>query len=129
MANNEARSISNILEDIVANVQTIIRSEVRLAKTEMQEEGIKAGKASGIAVSGGLLALYALGFLLLACVYALEIAVAPWLAALIVTVVVGIIAAVLINVGMKRMKRVDPRPDKTIHSIKENLEWAKNQVR
>ena len=129
MANNEARSISTILEDIIANVQTIIRSEVRLAKAEMQEEGIKAGKASGIAASGAVLALYSIGFLLLACVYALEIAVAPWLAALIVTVLVGVIAAVLLNVGMKRIKRVDPRPDKTIHSIKENLEWAKNQVR
>jgi uncharacterized membrane protein YqjE len=126
---NEDRKFSNIVEDIIGNVQTIIRSEVRLAKTEVQEESIKAGKAAGIAISGALLALYAIGFLLLACIYVLEIAIAPWLATLIVTVVVGAIAAVLIGIGMKRVKRVDPRPDKTIRSIKENLEWAKNQAR
>src|SRR5215471_226246 len=126
---NEDRKFSNIVEDIIGNVQTIIRSEVRLAKAEMQEESIKAGKAAGIAISGALLALYAIGFLLLACIHALEIAIAPWLATLIVTVVVGAIAAVLIGIGMKRIRRVDPRPDKAIRSIKENLEWAKNQAR
>lgn len=129
MSGNGDRSFSDILDDIIGNIQGIIRSEVRLAKAEMQEESIKAGKAAAIAVSGALLALYALGFLLLACVYALEIALAPWLAALIVTILVGVIAAVLLKVGVKRMKRVDPRPDKTIRSIRENLEWAKNQAR
>ena len=130
MSNNtDGRSLSDILSDIISNVQGIVRSEVRLAKAEMQEEGIKAGKAAGIAVSGAVLALYALGFLLLTCFFALELAIAPWLAALIVTAVVGVIAAVLITFGMKRMKRVEPRPEKTIRSIKENLEWAKNQAR
>lgn len=129
MSGNGDRSFSDILDDIIGNIQGIIRSEVRLAKAEMQEESIKAGKAAAIAVSGALLALYALGFLLLACVYALEIALAPWLAALIVTILVGVIAAVLLKVGVKRMKRVDPRPDKTMRSIRENLEWAKNQAR
>lgn len=80
-------------------------------------------------MSGAPLALYGVGFLVLGCFIALEIAIAPWLAALIVTVVVSSIAAALFNFGMKRRKRVDPRPDKTIRSIKENLEWSKNQAR
>lgn len=64
MSNNEAgRQLLGILEDIIVNVRGIIRSKVRLAKAEMQEESIKAGKAAGVAVSGALLALYAVGFL------------------------------------------------------------------
>ena len=63
-----------------------IRSEFRLAKTEIREEAVVAGKAATIAGSGAVLALYAGGFLLLACVYALQLVVAAWLAALIVTV-------------------------------------------
>jgi uncharacterized membrane protein YqjE len=123
------RSFSIVFENIVDNVQGIIRSEVRLAKAELREETVKAGKAAGIAASGAVLALYAVGFMLLACLYAIETAVAPWLAALIVTIIVGTIAVVLIKLGVKRLKRVDPRPDRTINSIKENLEWAKTQVR
>jgi len=129
MSTTGERSFSSLLEDIVGNVQGIIRSEVRLAKAEIQEETVKARKAAGITASGAALALYALGFLLLTCLYALETALAPWLSALIVAFVVGCIAAILISAGMKEFKRVDPRPDKTINSIKENVEWAKDQAR
>jgi len=127
--NGEDRSIANVLEDIVGNVQGIIRSEVRLAKTEIQEEAGKAGKAGGVVGSGAILGLYALGFLLLAGFFALEMVVEPWLAALIVAVVVGIAAAILVNAGRKKMKQVHPRPDKTIHTMRENLEWVKHQTR
>jgi len=129
MATSIDRSVTEILENIVGNVQGIVRSEVRLAKAEIQEETVKAGKAAGITGSGAVLGLYALGFFLLTCLYALETAMAPWLAALIVTVVVGSAAAVLILVGRKRLKRVDPRPEKTISTLKENVEWVKNQTR
>jgi len=127
--NGEDRSIANVLEDIVGNVQGIIRSEVRLAKTEIQEEAGKAWKAGGVVGSGAILGLYALGFLLLAGFFALEMVVEPWLAALIVAVVVGIAAAILVNAGRKKMKQVHPRPDKTIHTMRENLEWVKHQTR
>jgi uncharacterized membrane protein YqjE len=123
------RSFTDVLNDIAGNVQGIIRSEVRLAKAEIQEETVKAGKAARIAGSGAVLGLYALGFLLLTCLFALEIIVAAWLAALIVAVIVGAAAGVLINIGIKRMKLVHPRPSKTIETLKENVEWMKTQAR
>jgi len=129
MGSSGDRTFAGLLEDIVANVQSIIRSEVRLARAEIREETVKAGKAAGIAGSGAVLAFYAVGFLLLTGVFALETAVQPWLAALIVAVFVGAIAGVLVNIGLKRMKQVNPRPEKTIHSVKENVEWLKNQAR
>jgi uncharacterized membrane protein YqjE len=129
MDNNGDRSFSEVLESIVDNIRTIIRSEVRLAKTEIQEQGVRAGKAGRMLGAGGLMAVFAVGFLLLACVYALEIVVAPWLAALIVMVLAGAVAGGLIGAGLKRMKQVDARPEQTIQTIKENLEWAKDRSR
>jgi uncharacterized membrane protein YqjE len=123
------RSFTDVLEDIVGNVQHIIRSEVRLAKAEIQEETVKAGKAARIAGSGAVLGLYAVGFLLLTCFFVLEMAVTAWLAALIVALVVGAVAGVLINSGIKSIKRVNPRPERTINSLKENVEWVKNQAK
>ena len=129
MATDTERPFSTVIENIVSNVQEIIRSEVRLAKAEIREESGKAGKAARVLGFGALLGLYALGFLLLAGVYALQIVVAAWLAALIVMAIVGGTAAVMISVGVKKMKRVDPRPDKTIHTIKENLQWPRPRPR
>ena len=62
MAYQRERSFSDVLESIVGNVQTIIRSEIQLAKTEVKEETAKAARAAGILAAGGLLGVYAGGF-------------------------------------------------------------------
>ena len=129
MAYQGERSFSDVLESIVGNVQTIIRSEIQLAKTEVKEETAKAARATGILAAGGLLGLYAGGFLLLTIVRALENVTPPWLASLIVAVVVGVAAFVAINAGRTPMKHVRPAPDKTIKTVKENVEWVKDQTK
>jgi len=117
------------MQDIVTNVQQIIRSEVLLAKTEAKEEGLRAAKAARLLGGGAAVAFYALGFLLLFCVYALATAIAAWAAALIVAAGLGITAAVLLRTGIKRLREVSPTPQKTIETVKENVRWAKNQVK
>jgi hypothetical protein len=53
-----------------------------------------------------------------------------WLAALIVTVVWGIVAAVLALRGKREVQEASPpAPEQTIETIKEDAEWAKTQVR
>ena len=72
------RSVSELMQDIVANVQQIIRSEVLLAKTEVKEEALQASKAGRLVIVGAVAAFYSVGFLLLFCVYALATAIAAW---------------------------------------------------
>ena len=128
MTNN--RSMTEIVQDIIFDVQELIRSEFRLAKAEIREELSKVAKSSVLLVVGGLLAVYGVGFLLLTIVYALETAaLAPWLAALIVTVGVTVIAMLLVAAGRRRMKQVHIVPDKTVRTVKENVQWAKQQAR
>lgn len=126
MAIEKDRSFGELLQDIAASLQQIVRSEVLLAKIELKEEGIRAAKAGRLLAGGAAVGLYALGFLLLCCVYALTSVVAPWAAALIVGVALGIIAALLLNVGARRMKHVRPAPQETIESVKQNVRWAKS---
>jgi len=123
------RTFSDVVQDIVGNIQHIIRSELQLAKTEVKEETAKAGKAAGIMGAGGVLGLYAGGFVLLTLARALETVMAPWLASLIVAVLAGAGAFVAISAGRSRMKQVHPSPDKTIRTVKENVEWAKDQTK
>jgi len=126
---NRERSAGDVLKDIVGNVQEIIRSEVRLAKVETTEEITKAKSAAIILGAGGVFGLFATGFVLLAAVYALSLVVASWMAALIVGVVVGIAAAIMISRGLDEWNSLNPKPEKTIETVKENVEWMKNQTK
>jgi hypothetical protein len=62
MATQE-RSISDVLQDIVGNIQEIIRSEVRLAKGELRDESIKVKAAAPLLVIGAVGGLLAAFFL------------------------------------------------------------------
>jgi len=122
-------SIATLLQDIVGNIQGIIRSEVKLAKAEVTEDATSIGKAAGMLVAGAVLGIYALGILLLFLVYALEGPLPDWLAALIVGIVFAVAAGVLVKVGLARVKSVNPAPEKTIDSVKEDIQWVKQQTR
>ena len=126
---SNGRTMSEVLQDIVANIQEIVRSEFRLAKVEIHEETTKAVRSSIPLVMGVLLSLYALGFILLAVVHALSLVVDAWLAALIVGFGVLVISMILVSVGRKRFKQVKVLPEKTVVTVKENVQWAKHQIR
>jgi hypothetical protein len=76
---NADRTISTVLHDIVGNIQDIIRSEVRLAKTEVAEELGKARSAGMLVGVGALMLTFSSLFVLLACVYALSAVVPAWM--------------------------------------------------
>jgi uncharacterized membrane protein YqjE len=120
------RSFSDVLKDIVHNLQDIIRSEVRLAKTEVREDLARLRAAAlllGIGAVGGILGIF---FALLATVYALTNVVPDWAAALIVALALVIGAGVALSEGVKQFKQVSGAP-KTLESLKENVEWARQQ--
>jgi uncharacterized membrane protein YqjE len=123
------RSVHDLLQDIVGNLQEITRAEFRLAKTEVKEEAAKAAKPGAILGVGLAMGFYGLGFLLLAAVYGLSIVMAGWLAALIVAGVLAIMAAALIGSSANKLKRLHPTPDKAIRSLEENMQWAKDRIK
>jgi nitrate/nitrite transporter NarK len=78
----------------------------------------------------GAIGLAALGALTACFILALNAVMPAWLAALIVAVVYGIIAFVLVKQGQARIKRATPPvPEQTIETVKEDVEWAKTQMR
>ncbi len=123
------RSVPEVLQDIVRNIQEIVRSEFRLAKTELKEDVSKASKPGATLLLGVVLAIYAVGVLLLAIVYALSLVMAPWLAALVVGVAILALAGAFVTAGLKKLRQLVPVPEKTIESMKENVQWAKNQIK
>jgi uncharacterized membrane protein YqjE len=125
---NGNRPISAVLTDIVGNFQHIVRSEMRLAKTELTEELAKSRSAAMMLGVGALLLTFSVLFVLLAAVYALSLVLPAWMAALIVGAGIGLIAALCVALGISRFKKVRAAP-KTAATVKENVEWAKQLTR
>ena len=122
------RTVPDVLHDIIGNIQEILRSEFQLAKTEIKEEASEASAPAVTLGIGVVLALYAVGLLLLALVYGLAMHMAMWSAALLVGVSLALVAILLINWGLERLKRVNAKSERTIASLKENVLWAKKQI-
>jgi uncharacterized membrane protein YqjE len=123
------RSLSDVLQNIIRNVQEIMRSEVRLAKTEILEEATKAKSATLWLGAGAVIAIFAIFFLLLMIVYALALLMPSWAAALIVGVALAVAASVMLIAGARRFKQIHPTPERTVETIKENVEWAKQHTK
>jgi uncharacterized membrane protein YqjE len=123
------RPLSSVLQDIVRNIQDIVRSEVQLAKTEVREELLKTRSASFLVAMGAVGSLFCILFMLLTVFHALALVMPTWTAALCVAVLLGVLAGFTIMAGVKRFKTINAAAPKTVASIKENVEWAKRQVK
>jgi cytochrome c biogenesis protein CcdA len=95
----------------------------------VREEVTKAQSAALLMVVGALCGIFTMFFLLLAALYALTFVVPNWAAALIIAAVLTAVAAITMIAGIKQLKRVHPAPEKTVETIKENVKWAKQQVK
>ena len=125
----EERSLGELFGELSQDMGLLVRQEAQLAKTEMQT---KLTKVTGDLVSlaaGGVVALVG-GLAITAAIILLlidPIGVKPWLAALIVGVVLGLIGLMMLQRGLKDLKRTDPTPRRTVETIKEDIQWAKEQ--
>jgi uncharacterized membrane protein YqjE len=129
MAPQTHRSIPELLQDILANLQEIIRSEFRLAKAELKEEAARASKPVATFGLGLVFAFYGIGFLLLSLAFWLNTMMALWQAALLIGAALAIVALALMSSSGKKLKRVHPTPDKTIRSVEENVLWMKHPIK
>ena len=127
-ADTDERSIPEVLKDIGIGLQQMVQSEFQLAKMEVAQNA-KQARSSAIAFAcGGLLCIYGLGFILLAAMFALEIALPTWLSALIISLLALVGAGLGISLGRHRLKSLRP-PAKTIQTVKEDLRWMSEQPR
>ncbi|MEV0902488.1 phage holin family protein [Actinoplanes sp. NPDC049802] len=119
-------SIGEIIGNISDDLSQLFRQEVALAKAEIRQEAVKAGKAGGMlggAAFAGYLSVVLLSF---ALVFGLaEVMDAGW-AALLVAIVWAAVGAVLYSTGRKKLKTVDPVPHRTTETLKEDARWLKN---
>jgi uncharacterized membrane protein YqjE len=124
------RSMGELLKQLSQETTQLVHQELELAKAELQQKGKQAGAGAGMFGGAGALGLAALGALTACFILALNAIMPAWLAALLVAVVYGIIAYVLVKQGQAKLKAASPPvPEQTIETVKEDVEWAKTQMR
>ncbi len=106
----------------------LVRQEVALAKTEMSDKAARAGRNAGVLAVGGAIAYAGLLALVAAAIIGLAHALAWWLSALIIGVLVVVIGVGLMWTGFAALRHADLVPHRTVPPLKEDAEWAKRQM-
>jgi hypothetical protein len=125
----EERSIGELFGELSQDMGLLVRQEAQLAKTEMQTKLSKITTDLVALATGGVVALVG-GLALTAAVILLlidPVGLNPWVAALLVGALMGIIGWVMLQRGLKDLKRTDPTPRRTVETIKDDIQWAKEQ--
>jgi hypothetical protein len=122
-------STAELVKELSRDISRLVREEVALAKAEMAEKGRQAGAGAGMLSGAAVLGLAAVGGSMAFFILLLDSWMPAWLAALIVTAVYGAAAAVLGLRGKERLSEATPpAPERTIESVKEDVQWAKTRA-
>jgi hypothetical protein len=125
----EDRSIGELFGQLTQDMTLLVRQEVQLARVEMSDK-ISRVTTNVISVAAGGFVAYLGG---LALVAALILAIRDLanislaVSALIVGAVLAVIGYVMLQRGMKELKRVDLAPRRTVETLKDDVQWAKEQ--
>jgi len=120
-------SLGDLVGDILADVSSLMRKEIELAKAEIRQEATKAGKGVGMLGGATLAGYFTLLFASLTLMFVLDLIMPLSVAALIVTVLWGAGAAILAIVGRNKLREVNPVPEQTVESVKEDVQTVKGQ--
>ena len=119
-------SIGELVSTLSEKMSSLIRSEIALAKAEMAEKAKNAGIGIGLFVGAGVLAFWGTGLLIATVVLGIAEGLPAWLAALIVTLAVFGLVALLVLLGKKALERgTPPVPEKAQASIKADVDALK----
>jgi uncharacterized membrane protein YqjE len=127
---DDDRSVGELVQALTQQTSALVRREMQLAQVELQEKGKRIGIGAGMFGGAGLVALYGVGALLAAAIVGLGTLIEPWLAAVIVGVVLLAVAGILALTGKKQVDRgTPPVPEQAIDSAKRDVDEIKARAR
>jgi len=122
------RPLGELFSELTRETGTLVRQEVQLATTEMSTKARAAGKEVALVAAGGALAHAGILVTLAGVVLALGTLFPIWIAALLVGVVTAIGGYAAARRGVTALKNIDPVPQSTAQTLKEDKLWAKEQL-
>jgi membrane protein len=127
--NDDERSVGELVQQASQQLTDLVRQEIHLAQVELQDKARHAGLGAGLFSGAGLLAFYGVGTLIAAAVLLLALAIEPWLAALVVALVLLAAAGVLALVGKRQVEEaLPPTPEQAGESVREDMRYLKERT-
>lgn len=121
--------MSELVQRASQQLTELVRGELRLAQAEMKEKGKRYGKGGGLFGGAGVVGFLMLQALVATAIAALAVPLPVWAAALIVTAVLGVIAAVMAMSGKKQVDQAaPPTPERTVDSVKADVAEIKESA-
>jgi hypothetical protein len=111
-------SLGELVGNVTRDLSTLMRQELALGKAEIKAEARTAGKAAGALGAAGFAGYMAVLFLSIALWWALHHLIGHSWSALVVAVLWGIVGAVLYSSGRKKLREVNPTPERTVDTLK-----------
>ncbi|MBN9643781.1 phage holin family protein [Corynebacterium mendelii] len=111
-------TIGQLVSDATAQVSSLVRGEIELAKTEIIQEAKKGAIGGGLFGVAGTIALYSSFFFFFFLAELLAVWLDRWAAFLIVFLVMVVLAALFALIGWGKVKKIS-KPNKTIDSVGE----------
>ncbi|MFJ2745493.1 phage holin family protein [Streptomyces sp. NPDC087440] len=122
--------VGELVQRASQQLTELVRAEMRLAQAEMKAKGRRYGKGGGLFGGAGLVGFLTLQALFATAIAGLAVPLPVWAAALIVTAVLGVIAAVLAMRGKKEVGRAgSPTPEQAIDSVKADVAEIKESAK
>jgi membrane protein len=123
------KPVGELVQALSEQTATLVRKELQLAQIELTEKGKRAGIGAGLFGGAGVIALYAVGVFIAAAVIGLATLIEPWIAAVIVGVVLLAAAGIASLVGKKQVEQaVPPAPEQAIQSTKRDVDEVKGRA-
>jgi hypothetical protein len=125
----EDRSLGELFGQLSQDMTLLFRQELQLARAEMSEKISHVTTNLVSVVAGGFVAYVGALALVAALILGLQdvAEISPWVSALIVGAIFAVAGYVMLNRGLKELKRVDLAPRRTVETLKDDVQWAKEQ--
>jgi hypothetical protein len=125
----EDRNLGELFGQLSQDMTLLFRQELQLARAEMSEKLSRVTSNLVSVVAGGFVAYVGALALVAALILGLhEVAdIAPWVSALVVGAILAVAGYLMLNRGLKELKRVDLAPRRTVETLKDDVQWAKEQ--
>ena len=121
-------TVGSLVQSAMADLSTLVRGEIELAKAEVGKSAKKAGVSVGLFGAAGVLAAFAAVFFFIALAEFLTwLGLTRWISYLIVFALLLLIAGVAALIGMRMIKRIE-KPERTLETLRELPEVAHREA-
>lgn len=125
---NDPGTIGKLLSKLVDDVALLVRKELALATSEVNQSIDQAKTGVTSIVSGGAVLYAGVLFLLLAATLGLAEVMPGWTAALIVGGVVSLIGLIMVKTGSNKVQPKSFAPDRTARAVRQDADMIGRQT-